>query len=158
VAARLLERKAASVQPFKDLSETIVKKLTLQQASQLAMQEGRAILEKLKHGKDAQAAWAAPVLVSRADPKDLNASFLRQVFKADAGKLPAYTGVENPQGGFALLRIGRVVEPEKTPADRKKSLTDGLAQVIAQEEMAAYVASLKQKADVKITKELLEKK
>lgn len=158
VAARLLERKAASVQPFKDLSETIVKKLTLQQASQLAMQEGRAILEKLKHGKDAQAAWAAPVLVSRADPKDLNASFLRQVFKADTGKLPAYTGAENPQGGFTLLRIGRVVEPEKTPADRKKSLTDGLAQVIAQEEMAAYVASLKQKADVKITKELLEKK
>lgn len=158
VAARLLERKAASVQPFNDVSAAIVRKLTLQQAAQLAVQEGRALLEKLKQGKDVQVAWAASSLVSRAEPKGLSQPVLQQVFKADTGKLPAYTGVENPQGGFALLRISRVVEPEKAAADRQKPLAEGLAQVVAQEEMAAYVASLKQKADVKISKEQLEKK
>jgi peptidyl-prolyl cis-trans isomerase D len=158
VAARLLERKAASVQPFKDISETIVKKLTLQQASQLAVQEGRAILERLKQGKDTQVTWATPILASRADPKGLNVTFLNQVFKVDTGKLPAFAGVENPQGGFALLRISRVVEPENTAADLKKSLADSLTKVASDEVMAAYVASLKQKADVKINRDQLEKK
>ncbi|MEK6591491.1 MAG: SurA N-terminal domain-containing protein [Pseudomonadota bacterium] len=158
VVARLLERKAASVQPFNDVGAAIVKKLTLQQAAQFAVQEGRALLEKLKQGKDAQVVWAAPNLVSRGEPKGLSAPALQQVFKADTGKLPAYTGVENPQGGFALLRISRVAEPEKTAADRQKALVEGLEQVVAQEEMAAYVASLRQKADVKISKEQLEKK
>lgn len=158
VAARLLERKPASVQPFSDVSAAIVKKLTLQQAGQLAVQEGRALLEKLKQGKDAQVAWAAPGLVSRAEPKGLSQPVLLQVFKADVSKLPGYAGVESPQGGFTLLRISRVVEPEKTAADRQKALAEGLAQVVAQEEMAAYVASLKQKANVKINKEQLEKK
>jgi peptidyl-prolyl cis-trans isomerase D len=158
VAARLLERKAASVQPFKDISETIVKKLTLQQASQLAVQEGRAILERLKQGKDTQVTWATPILASRADPKGLNVTFLNQVFKVDTGKLPAFAGVENPQGGFALLRISRVVEPENTAADLKKSLADSLTKVVSDEVMAAYVASLKQKADVKISRDQLEKK
>jgi peptidyl-prolyl cis-trans isomerase D len=158
VAARLLERKAASVQPFKDISETIVKKLTLQQASQLAVQEGRAILERLKQGKDTQVTWATPILASRADPKGLNVTFLNQVFKVDTGKLPAFAGVENPQGGFALLRISRVVEPENTAADLKKSLADSLTKVVSDEVMAAYVASLKLKADVKISRDQLEKK
>lgn len=158
VAARLLERKTASVRPFKDVSESIIKKLTLQQASQLAVQEGRAILEKLKQAKDAQVAWTAPILASRADPKGLNGIFLQQVFKTDTAKLPAYTGTENPQGGFALFKISRVAQPENTSADLKKSLTDSLSKVVADEVMSAYVASLKQKADVKISKDQLEKK
>lgn len=83
---------------------------------------------------------------------------LRQVFKADAGKLPAYTGADDPRGGFALIRISRVVEPGKPAADKQKALTEGLQLAVAREEMSAYVASLRQKVNVKIGKELLEKK
>ena len=158
MAARVTEHKPASAQPFSEVSAAIVKKLTLQQAGQLAIQDGRDKLEKLKQGKDVQVTWSAPQLVSRNEAKGMSEPVLRQVFKADAGKLPAYTGVDDLRGGFALLKISRIVEPEKTAADKQKSLTEGLRQVIGQEEMSAYIASLRQKTGVKISRDLLEKK
>ena len=158
LAARVIEHKPAVVQPFGEVSAAIVRKLTLQQAGQLAIQDGRDKLEKLKQGKDAQVAWSAPQLVSRNEPKGMSEPVLRQAFKADTGKLPAYTGIDDPRGGFALLKVSRVVEPEKAAADKQKALTEGLQQLLGQEGMSAYVASLRQKADVKISKELLEKK
>lgn len=158
VAARVIEHKPAAVQPFAEVSAAIVKKLTLQQAGQLAIQDGRDKLEKLRQGKDVQVTWGAPQLVSRNDAKGMSEPVLRQVFKADAGRLPAYAGVDSPGGGFVLLKISRVVEPEKTAADKQTALTEELRQVIGQEEMAAYIDSLKRKTNVKISKELLEKK
>lgn len=158
LAARIIEHKPAAVQPFGEVSAAIVKKLTLQQAGQLAIQDGRDKLEKLKQGKDAQVTWSAPQLVSRNEPKGMSEPVLRQVFKAGTGKLPAYTGIDDPRGGFALLKVSRIVEPEKAAADKQKALTEGLQQLLGQEGMSAYVASLRQKADVKISKELLEKK
>ncbi len=158
VAARVDEYKPASVQPFGEVSAAIAKKLALQQAGQLAVQDGRDKLEKLKQGKDVQVTWSAPQLMTRNDAKGMSEPVLRQVFKADAGKLPAYTGTDDPRGGFALIRISRVVEPGKPAADKQKALTEGLQLAVAQEEMSAYVASLRQKVNVKIGKELLEKK
>lgn len=158
VAARVAEYKPASVQPFGEVSAAIARKLALQQAGQLAVQDGRDRLGKLKQGKDAQVTWGAPQLVSRNDAKGMSEPVLRQVFKADAGKLPAYTGVDDPRGGFVLIRISRVVEPGKPAADKQKALTEGLQLAVAREEMSAYVASLRQKADVRIGKDLFEKK
>ncbi|MBX9810307.1 MAG: SurA N-terminal domain-containing protein [Burkholderiales bacterium] len=158
VAARVVEHKPAAVQPFAEVSAAIVKKLTLQQAGQLAIQDGRDKLEKLRQGKDVQVTWGAPQLVSRNEAKGMSEPVLRQAFKADAGRLPAYAGADNPGGGFVLLKISRVVEPEKTAADKQTALTEELRQVIGQEEMAAYIDSLKRKTTVKISKELLEKK
>lgn len=158
VAARVFERKPAAVQPFDEVSGAIVRKITLQQAGQLAAQEGRAQLEKLRQGKDAQVTWAPPQLVGRADAKGLSEPVLKQAFRADTAKLPAYTGVDNSLGGFTLIRITRVVEAEKIAPERQKALAEGLRQMLGQEEMLAYIASLKQKADVKVSKELLEKK
>lgn len=157
VAARVIEHKPASMRPFTEVSAAIVKKLTLQQAGQLAIQDGRDKLKDLRQGKDTQT-WSTPQLVSRNDAKGMSEQVLRQVFKADTGKLPAYTGVDDPRGGFVLLKISRVVEPGKEAADKQKALTEGLRKVIGQAEMSAYVASLRQKADIKISKELLQKK
>ena len=157
VAARVIEHKPASVRPFGEVSAAIAKKLALQQAGQLAVQDGRNKLEQLKQGKDVQLKWSPPELVSRKDAKGMSEPVLRQAFKADTGKLPSYTGVDNPGGGFVVLKIDRVVEPEKTAASQP-ALADALRQMVGQEEVSAYVASLRQKADVKISKDLLEKK
>ncbi|OGA56256.1 MAG: hypothetical protein A3F74_21725 [Betaproteobacteria bacterium RIFCSPLOWO2_12_FULL_62_58] len=157
-AARVIERKPATVQPFDEVSAAIVKKITLQQAGQLAAQDGRAHLERLKQDKDAQVTWGPAQFVGRADAKGLSEPVLKQAFRADAAKLPAYAGVDSPRGGFTLIRITRVVDPEKIAPDRQKALSEGLRQMLGQEEMLAYIASLKQKADVKVSKELLQKK
>ncbi|MFN7087607.1 MAG: SurA N-terminal domain-containing protein [Burkholderiales bacterium] len=158
VAARVTEYKPAAVRPLAEVSAAIVKKLTLQQAAQLAAQEGRDKLEQLRQGKPVPVAWSAPQLVSRKDAKGLSAPVLRQAFKTDVSKLPAYGGVDDPRGGFILLKISRVVEPGKAAADQHKAVAENLRQLVGQEEMTAYVASLRKKTDVKISRELLERK
>ena len=96
--------------------------------------------------------------MSRTDPKGLPEPVFRQLFKADAKSLPSYTGVEAPGGGYMLLRVTRIVEPDKIDRAQQNSLAEGLAQVTGEEQFSAYIASLKKKADVKINKERFEKK
>lgn len=158
VTVRLLEYKPSTMQPFDEVREAVVKKLTLQRAAQLAAQDGRERLEKLKQGKDAQVAWGAAQLVGRADAKGFSEVVLKQAFRADTGRLPAYTGLDNPSGGYTLIRVSRVVEPEKVEPERRKQVAEALRQLLGQEELLAYVASLKQKGGVTIGKELLGKK
>jgi peptidyl-prolyl cis-trans isomerase D len=158
VAARVIEQKPSSIQPLEQVKAAIEKKLVQSRAHQLAVQEGRQQLEQLRQNKAPQIAWSAPQLVSRADPKGLAENVLRQVFRADAKNLPSYTGIEAPDGGFVLLKVTRVVEPEKIDRAQQKSLGEGLAQVLGEEQFAAYIASLKQKAKVEINKEQFEKR
>lgn len=158
VVARVIEHKPSALRPFEEVKGAIEKKLVEMRASQLAAQEGRQLLEQLRQGKDVPLQWSAPQLVSRADQQGLNEALLKQVFKADASKLPAFSGIEAPGGGFALLRISKVVEPPSVDRAQQKSLGEGLAQVLGQEQFAAYLASLTGKTKVSIYKEQLEKR
>ena len=82
----------------------------------------------------------------------------RAVFQADANKLPAYAGVEDAQGSYVLLKIIRVQEADRIDEAKRKDLTEQLRQLVAQEKFSAYLASLRQKTEVKINREQLEKK
>jgi peptidyl-prolyl cis-trans isomerase D len=157
VAARVIEHKPARVQPFDDVKDAVRTRLIERRASQLAAQEGREQLAQLREGKSVQPGWSAAQLVSRADPKGLTEPALREVFKADAEKLPVYAGVEAPGGGYVLLRITRVVEPAKIDTAQQNQIAQSLAQVVGEEQFTAYLASLKSKAKVSLNKEQFEK-
>ena len=159
VAARLLEHRPSVVRPFENVQSEIVAKLTRQRATQLAAQEGRAVLEKLRQGKEAEVSWGASQMINFSSQiKDLSDDVRKQILRADISKLPAYTGVE-AASGYTLIRITRVVEPEKIDAEKEKNMATAMQQAAGQEQFTAYVTSLKQKADVKIRKEqLVEKK
>ncbi|MBI2225375.1 MAG: peptidylprolyl isomerase, partial [Betaproteobacteria bacterium] len=158
VAARVIEYKPASVRPFEEVSAGIRKLLTQQRAAQLAAGQGRALLAKLRLGEAVALAWGEARLVTREDAQGDAGAALAEAFKAYIGRLPAYAGIENPQGGFVLLRITRVVETESADGARRKAAGEELRQLIGQEELDAYVASLKRKADVKVQQDRLEKK
>jgi peptidyl-prolyl cis-trans isomerase D len=157
VAARVIEHRPARVQALDDVKDVVRSKLVQNRAIELAAQEGRERLEQLRQGKDAQVAWSAPQLVSRGDPKGFSDPAVSQVFKADAVKLPSYTGLEVPGEGFMLLRITRVTSPQKTDTARQKQLSESLAQIVGEEQFAVYLASLKSKAKVSLNKEQFEK-
>jgi len=76
----------------------------------------------------------------------------------DASKLPAYAGMDSPRGAYVLLRVTRVQEAGEIPPERLKAISEQLRMVLGQEALSAYLASLRQKAGVKINKEQLEKK
>jgi peptidyl-prolyl cis-trans isomerase D len=157
VAARLIEHKPSVVQPFDEVEGAIVKKLTSQRAGQLAAQEGRSLLEQLRQGKEVKVAWSKPRLVGRADAAEgLSEPVLRQAFRADTAKLPSFAGTDLPGGAYALIRVTRVVEPEKTSPEQRRQIAQGLREMLAQEELQAYVASLQRKTGVTISREALE--
>ncbi len=159
VSARLLELKPATVRPFDSVQAEITARLLRQRATQLAAQEGRAALEKLRQGKDAEITWGAPQQVSFAgEIKGLNDDVRKQILRADVSKLPAYAGVETPSG-YTLIRVTAVAEPEKIDAEKEKNIALAMQQAAGQEQFSAYLASLKQNGKVTIRKErLVEKK
>ena len=82
---------------------------------------------------------------------------LRQAFKVDAGKLPVYSGTA-VSGGYALVRVSKVQEVPDGAKDKQNAIAQTLRQVAGQAELAAYLASLRQKSEVRIRRDLIEKK
>jgi len=158
VAARVIEHRPATVRPFEEVSAGIRQRLTQQQAAQLAVKQGREWLAKLKQGEAVAANWGAAKLVSRENAQGYTGPLLATVFRADTSKLPSYTGGENAQGGFVLLRITRVVDSDSADSARRKAISEELHQMVGQEELNAYIAGLKLKADIKVQQDQLEKK
>jgi len=156
VAARVAEHRPASVQAFEDVKAATEKKLLQQRASQLAVQEGRALLEKIRKGEPVTLTWGAPQTVSRAEHKGYSEALLRQVYRINAASLPAHSGMERPEGGFVLLRLTRVNTPEKVTPENRRALSDALAQIVGQGQLSAYLESMKQKAKITIRKDLIE--
>lgn len=159
VAARVIEHKPSVVQPFEQVREQIRKKLIGTRAASLAAEEGKRLMAALRAGESPQVNWTAPQIVSRTDPKGLPELLVRQAFRAGADKLPAYTGVESPNGqGYMLLRVSRVFDAQKIDRAQQKSLGEGLAQLLGEEQFGAFVTHLRNDAKVQINKEALERK
>jgi len=77
-------------------------------------------------------------MITRENASSMGKDVLNQVFRAEASKLPAYAGVENPKGGFILIRVSKVVEAGAIDPEKKKSYASQLRQALAQEYSAAY--------------------
>ena len=159
LAAHVIEHKAASLNSLQEARPQINKILLLQQASDLAAKDGKEKIEMLRQGKDVKISWSAPTLVSRQSASEgADPALVRAVFSTDVSKLPAYGGVEDADGGFMLFKISHVQEPDTFDEAKRTQLTEQLRQLLAQAEFSAYIASLRQKGEVKINRELLERK
>jgi len=158
VSARLLERKAASTRPFEEARAAIETRLTEREAARLAAEEGRQLLDAVRQGTPVRIDWSAPLLVTREGHKDLPEPVLRQAFRMDAAKVPAYDGLESPRGAYVLLRVSRVQEAGDIPPDRIKALAEQLRLIRGSEVLTAYVDSLKQQGGVTINREAFDTK
>jgi peptidyl-prolyl cis-trans isomerase D len=92
----------------------------------------------------------------REGHKDVPEPVLVQAFAIDVSRLPAYAGQETPQGAYALLRVTRVQDGVNLTPEKAREVTERLRLAQGQQVMSAYITGLRQKAGVKINKELLE--
>ena len=160
ISARMLEHKPATQRPFESVEQDIVRRISRDEAAKLAKQEGEGKLKVLREGKNADLdlKWPVPLKVSRQNAGALPPPVMTEVFKANTAKLPAYLGVTNPQGGYTLVRISKVISPEAIDEAKVKSYRQRLEQVVAQQEMQSVLAGMRKDSDVKVRKELIEKK
>jgi peptidyl-prolyl cis-trans isomerase D len=158
VSARVADYKAASYRPFEEVSGQIISRLQREQAAALAAKQGKDWLAQLQKGEVvAEAKWSTPALVTRQTAANLGEAAVNQIFRADAGKLPAYVGVDSPQGGYTLIKIGKVVTPAAVDEAKKKAYAGQLQQMLGQEYFAAYLAGLREKTEISINQAMLEK-
>ena len=155
VAARIVDYKPATLQPFESVKGSIETLLRRQEAQALARKDGEARLEALRKGDD-KLGWGAVKSVSRLDPRQVPPPAVPTVFKMDAGKLPAYAGVDLPGSGYALFKLVKLNAGEALDDARKQALLRQLNTLEAQEEVQSYLAALRSRYKVEINAAALE--
>ena len=157
VAARIVDYKPATLQPFESVKGSIETLLRRQEAQALARKDGEARLEALRKGDD-KLGWGAVKSVSRLDPRQVPPPAVPTVFKMDANKLPAYAGVDLPGSGYALFKLVKLNAGEALDDARKQALVRQLKTLEAQEEVHSYLAALRNRYKVEINTAALEAK
>lgn len=148
LAVRMLEYKPASTRPLSEVSGAIRQKLLRQQAHELVLKQGKAVLAQLQRGEKVNLEWKAAQTVTRMQHAGHNNELTRQVFQADAAKLPAYVGAENAQGGYSLVRVDAVKEPAAIDDAKRANYVQQIRRVAGEELFRAYLADAKTHTDI----------
>lgn len=156
LAARVIEHKPAAALPLEQVRNDVIQYLTDKGAIELAEKEGRAALDKLQKGQTVAQSWSPSQPVSLQKRQGLHPEGAQAVFGADVSKLPAYAGVPAAQGRFVVYRITKVKDVTAVDPEQRKALGKQLAEMVGQEQYVAYLASLRERADVKIDRKKLE--
>lgn len=155
VAARVIEHQPEAQRKFEEVKGEIAEALRRRAAAALAVKDGEAKLAALRQGKDAGVKWSAPRTVSRRDAQGMPLEVLRRVVAADASKLPAYVGVQFPDG-YLLVRISKVTDVEAKEPEPQAAARIG--ELYGRSQYEAYVASLRSRADIELSPAPPEKK
>ena len=156
LAARVVEHVPASTRPFDSVKDDIEKYLKAQEAQAQAKTAGEARLADLIKGED-KVAWSASRSASRLQARQLQLppAALQAIFKADVQKLPAYVGV-SVGNVYALYKITKVSQPEKIDENQLKALRAEYGSIVAQEDLSAYLSSLRSRYKIDVNKAALE--
>lgn len=155
LAARVVEHSPASVKPFEMVKVEIETLLKAQKETAMAKAAGEEKLAELKKGEKDSVTWTAAKTITRQQVQAMPIPALQAIFKADTQKLPAYVGAELG-GSYVIYKIIKVTQPEKLDEARRKSIRDEYTTIVAQQDAAAYMSSLRQRYKIEINSSLLE--
>ena len=156
VAARVVEYKAQAPRLFDEVKPGIEALLKLEQALKLAEEKGKAVLAKLEAGEqDETLDWIPEVTVDRKMAQGLTEPVMKQVFKINATKLPAYAAFVDTNRAYVLVKVSNVINVLDEDEDLKQRAEVEYERALAQEYVSAYGKSLKAKADIQVNRQLL---
>ncbi len=162
MAGRIVEYSPATVRPLADVAEDIRRQLARKEAGELAQKAGReklALLEQGKSDREAGVNFAPQVSLSRNEPQPgYPPDALKRIFQLDPAKVPQYTGAPNERGGYSIYKLAKVIDPPPADPAKLTAATARIGDQVGRELLTAYLATLKDKADVKINQANLEKK
>ncbi len=155
LAARVLEHSPASVKPFETVKAEIEALLKTQKEAAMAKAMGEEKLAELKKGDKESLTWSATKTMTRQQALAMPIPALQAIFKADVQKLPAYVGSELG-GSYMIYKIVKATQPEKLDEAKRKAIRDEYTSIVAQQDVAAYLSSLRQRYKIEINTGLLE--
>lgn len=149
IAGRVVEFKPATKRPLAEVEAAIRQRVTQEEALRLAREAGEAKLKAAKASGDA-AGFGEVKVLSRTKEPVINTAAALAVFKADVTKLPAYVGVEVPNVGYGVYRIGKVSQPAQVDQARRAQEAQQINGLVGQAELYNFVEAVKAKAKAKI--------
>lgn len=160
VAARVIDHRPARIEPLEAVSGVIERILFRESQYAEAVAAGEAALAKLQKNEPVAVDWHAPRIVRRVFAPNLDEEAKQAIFAASVGVLPAYVGAKS-KGGYAIYRI-ESVKPYDPAAEETAAAATALrqryAQAMAQEEVRAWLAALRDEYRVTINAAALEKR
>lgn len=155
LAARVVEHVPASVKPFESVKGEVETLLKTQKQAAMAKEAGEQKLAELKKGDKDALTWTAAKTMTRQQAMAMPIPALQAIFKADVQKLPAYVGAELG-GSYMIYKIVKVVQPEKLEDATRKAIRDEYTTIVSQQDVAAYLSSLRQRYKIEVNTSLLE--
>lgn len=149
VSARIVKHYPAELMPFEKVRQAVTAQVTSEKAMEMAKAAGEAELARLKEG-GAPSGFSQGIMVSRQKISMAGRADMAPIMKADVSKLPAYTGVAIAPNGYVIYRITKVVTPQKADKNLREMMGRQMTNVMAQQELGAYLEYLKEQADVEI--------
>ena len=148
ISAHVTHYSPATIPAFDAVKAQVLQKLTTELSTKMAYDAGLVKLASLQTNPST-VGFAAVQKVSRSDqqvPKDA----LRSIFKVDTEHLPQYVGTDLGAAGYVIYRVNAVDPAAPADANKVAEVQQQIAQINAQSEMNAYLASLKARSKVKI--------
>jgi peptidyl-prolyl cis-trans isomerase D len=158
VAARVVEHQPEAQRPLADVRAEVERRLARREAAAMAQKEGAEKLAMLAKGSEAGLQWGVSKTVSRRDAQGLALPALRKIMAVDASKLPAYTGMDAGDKGYAIYRVSKVIAGEFKAGAQSAEEVMGIDRQTGADQVDAYIASLRARAKVEINRANLEKK
>ncbi|AHI77787.1 PPIC-type PPIASE domain protein [Burkholderia thailandensis USAMRU Malaysia  len=149
IAARVTSYQPSTVPALDAIKDQVRAKVVADEAARLAKQDGEAKLAELRKSKST-AGFAAADKISRTQAHGLPPAAVSAIYKVDPKTLPAYVGVDLGNDGYAIFRVNSVVAVAPADDQRLAAAQQQLAQVYAQSETEAYLASLRARSKVKL--------
>ena len=156
VAARVIEYALEEDMAFDDVAGEVKDFLKSQGALDKAVAEGESALAALEAGQEVEGAeWSNPGMVTLVKRQGLHPEGLRAVFGVSKDTLPAHVGMPIDDGRYVVFRVSKIVDLEEVTEDDLNTAKNQLEQMMQQQQMSAYIASLREKANVRINSDAI---
>ncbi len=164
VSARIVDYAPAKKRPLAEVADGIKARLVDAEARKLAVAAGQAALAKLRAGDAATVdgkSFGAPVSVSRVERSEVPQPAVTEIFRTDASKLPAFSGVEVPSGDYVVYEITALTSKPDPNPNARGALAQSISKQLGSIEFGAYLADLRRRIKVQVSEpyaDLIEKR
>jgi peptidyl-prolyl cis-trans isomerase D len=157
ISARVIDYKPATVRPLDDVKANIKRLLENRQAFELVRAAGEEKLAQLRQGKSVSGlTFGKPVTIGRQQQPGFTAEAQAEVFRLEAGGLPAYMGAAVGQSRYMIYRVDKVLPPAVPDAAQKAAVAQMLNEMKGREALNAYLQNLRDNTNVVINQSKLD--
>lgn len=154
VVVRIAEFEPAHVPPLEQVKGRVESLLVAERARQAAADAAQKQIAELREAgeqADLPEGFGTPLTISRIDSQGMPDSVIDAIFGADTSKLPAYVGVDGPQG-YVVARV-EGAEPGQTDSPLVAGLNQELSRSWGRAEERAVMQEMRVQAGVRRTAE-----